>query len=118
MTIFFFHLDPAKILTRQNSTVQVGSSTALRCLAEGNPTPTITWTRDKTDEGVGSGSTLVFCSAQLYDRGWYTCNSKNSVGPSDRASIYVEVRGEDDNQLSVSKMSGDIKNYHKNWTYE
>ena len=82
-------------------------------MAEGNPSPTITWTRDKTDEVVGSGSTLVFCSAQIYDGGWYICNSKNSVGPSDRASIYLEVRGTDDNQLSVTKMSGKIKNTTK-----
>ena len=55
----------------------------------------ITWTRDKTAEVVGLGSTLVFCSAQFYNDGWYTCSSENSIG-KDRASVYLEVIGKND----------------------
>ena len=94
LTVSIFHLDPAKIIKRQNSTVQVGGYAALICRSEGNPTPVITWARDKTNEVIGYGSTLVLCSAQLYD-GWYTCSSANSLG-KDRASVYLEVIGKND----------------------
>ena len=55
----------------------------------------ITWTRDKTDEIVGYGRTLVFCSAEICDGGWYTCSSENSLR-KDRASVYLEVTGKND----------------------
>ena len=92
-----FHPDPAKILRRpQNSTTEAGGNSAILCEAEGNPTPAITWTRGETDVIVGCGSKLVFYSAQLCDEGWYTCSSKNNVGPEDRASVYLEVTGKND----------------------
>ena len=75
------------------------------CEAEGNPTPVTTWTRDKTNEIIGYGRTIVFCSAQLFDEGWYTCGSNNEVGPEDRASVYLEVTGKNDNLLSAPKLS-------------
>ena len=55
----------------------------------------ITWTRDKTDEVVGYGSTLVVCSVQFYNGGWYTCSSANILR-KDRASVYLEVAGKND----------------------
>ena len=105
-TFSIFHPDPANILRRpQNSTTEVGENSAFFCEAEGNPPPAITWTRGKTDDVVGCGSQLVFCSAQLYDEGWYTCSSKNNVGPEDRASVYLEVTGKNDYFLSAPKLS-------------
>ena len=101
--ISLFHLDPAKINRRQNSTAQVGGYAALVCASDGNPIPDITWTRDKTDEIVGSGIALGFCSAQFQDAGWYTCSSKNSLG-QDRASVYLEVTGKNDNPRSDLKV--------------
>ena len=92
VTFSIFRLDPAKIIKRQNSTVQVGGYAALICQSEGNPTPVITWTRDKTNEIVGYGRTLVFRAAEICDGGWYTCSSENSIG-KDRASVYLEVIG-------------------------
>ena len=106
VTFFIFHLDPAKIIRRpQNSSIEVGGFSAFFCEAEGNPTPVITWTRDKTNEIIGYGRTIVFCSAQLFDEGWYTCGSKNEVGPGDRASVYLEVTGKNDNLFSAPKLS-------------
>ena len=106
INVFFsiFHLDPAKIIKRENSTVQVGGYAALICQSEGNPTPVITWTRDKTDEVVGYGRILVVCSAQFYNGGWYTCSSANSLG-KDRASVYLEVTGKNDYLIQTPTFS-------------
>ena len=87
-TFSIFHLDPAKIIKRQSSIVQVGGYAALICHSEGNPSPVITWTRDKTNKTIGYGNTLVFCSTLFYDGGWYTCSSANSLG-KDRATVFT-----------------------------
>ena len=58
----------------------------------------ITWTRDKTNEIVGYGSTLVVCSVQFYNGGWYSCSSVNSLG-KDRASVYLDVTGKNDDLM-------------------
>ena len=98
VTFSILHLDPAKIIKRQNSTVQVEGYAALICQWEGNPTPVITWTRDTTGEIVGYVSTLVFCSAQFSDGGWYTCSSSNRLGKY-RTSVYLEVTGKNDYRM-------------------
>ena len=91
VTFSIFHLDPATIDKRLKSIVQVEGYAEFICQLEGNPTPVITWTRDKTNEIVGYGRTLVLCSAQFSDGGWYTCSSGK-----DRASTYLEVTGKND----------------------
>ena len=100
-----FLLDPAKIIKRQDNTAQVGGYASLICQSEGNPTPVITWTRDKTNEIVGYGSTLVFCPTQFYDGGWYKCSSENSLG-KDRANVYLEVIGKNDYSHVIQPPTG------------
>ena len=96
--VFHFYSDPATIIKRQNSTIQVGGYAALICQSEGNPTSVITWTRDKTNKVIGYESTLDICSAQFYDGGWYTCSSANSLG-KDTASVYLKVTGNENDYL-------------------
>ncbi|XP_066206373.1 leucine-rich repeat, immunoglobulin-like domain and transmembrane domain-containing protein 2 isoform X1 [Saccopteryx leptura] len=76
-----------------NVTIKVGQNVTLRCLAQGSPAPTITWTyalsmwrefnvltSSTTEEAALSE--LVIPAAHLIDRGNYTCVASNSIGRS------------------------------------
>ncbi|RUS87349.1 hypothetical protein EGW08_004891, partial [Elysia chlorotica] len=99
-TISFGDSEPPT-LSIQPRYIQVneGERAELRCIVEGRPTPTITWTKKSnlplpdyayTDEtGV-----LRFESATLDDQSDYFCRASNSEGTTElRTIIYVRPRG-------------------------
>lgn len=76
-------------LEPRNVTALVGEATSLKCLAHGNPPPTITWAR----HGIGNGSELFFPSAKFSDSGWYRCVATNAYGVSFSPLAYLDVTG-------------------------
>jgi len=75
-------------------TIGKGKSTELKCIATGNPTPKVSWTKVGEDLSspslVVSGATLVVRNAEVADRGMYLCTAENPGG-SARASSILEV---------------------------
>jgi len=85
---------PTVRIEPERQTIGQGKSTELRCVATGNPPPTVTWTKAGEDLSSPSlsvsGSTLMVRNAVVTDRGVYLCSAENSAG-SDRASSFLEI---------------------------
>ena len=91
VVVVCFFTDPAEItFVSINQTVQMGKNASLYCRADGNPTPSISWTRD---HNVGSGSVLHFDSTRLSDNGWYKCTAQNGIGSPATVRVYLDVVG-------------------------
>ena len=76
--------------------VSQGSSAELRCLAVGDPTPSVRWTKvgeDLSSSVQTSGPVLRITSAMVRDRGMYICSAENAGGTS-QASAIIEVERE------------------------
>ena len=75
-------------------TIGQGKSTELRCIATGDPTPKVSWTKVGEDLSspniVMSGNTIMVRNAVVADRGMYLCTAENPGG-SARASSILEV---------------------------
>ncbi|XP_004708703.1 immunoglobulin superfamily member 10 [Echinops telfairi] len=93
---------PPRILERRPKeiTVHSGSSVALKCRAEGRPSPEISWVLanqtvlSDPSEGsqrarVQSDGTLVVDDVSIYDRGFYKCTASNLAG---RDSLLVRMQ--------------------------
>ena len=85
----FFMIDAAKInYTSINQTLNESDTFNLTCVADGNPTPTINWTRVSNNKPVSFP--LIISGKQ--DEGGYRCTSSNDVGSPDSRIIYVFVQ--------------------------
>ncbi|XP_066297042.1 protein amalgam-like [Branchiostoma lanceolatum] len=79
--------------------VTVGDHVTFRCVAEGSPTPNITWSRNglklkaSSDEAVGDvrTSALVLSSVELTDTGTYSCTARNGIGGPRTRNTHVDV---------------------------
>uniref|UniRef100_A0A3Q3FVI7 Ig-like domain-containing protein n=1 Tax=Labrus bergylta TaxID=56723 RepID=A0A3Q3FVI7_9LABR len=70
------------------------ASLELRCEAQGNPDPSLTWTRNGKDLTVGllpTGS-LKIQSPTKVDEGLYTCTARNRLGSSSLSS-WLQITG-------------------------
>lgn len=82
----------------ENVTAVIGSKVLIDCIADGDPKPSVTWTKDnvelKNDDGytVYENGTLEIPSASVKDRGKYVCTAK-SAGGEDSESTNVMVVG-------------------------
>ncbi|XP_070706257.1 protein turtle homolog A [Pempheris klunzingeri] len=72
----------------------VGSHLSLACVANGNPTPTVTWLKDGTviqrinyQEGI-----LSLRAVSMQSAGQYTCHASNSEGNVTRVTM-VKIKG-------------------------
>ncbi|XP_035996829.1 hemicentin-1 isoform X1 [Fundulus heteroclitus] len=77
--------------TTEDVTVIKGHLVSLRCVADGSPTPAISWLRDgatlTADHGVvllGFNTTLQFSPVQVNDTGRYSCIARNNAGQATR----------------------------------
>ncbi|XP_044180336.1 hemicentin-1-like isoform X3 [Acropora millepora] len=89
-----------KIIEVSGFSVPEGGNTTLKCLAEGKPTPNITWTRlsDKsniTSTRLSDGSvisrTLLNITKQDAILG-YRCTAINGVGNPDTRDVFIDVQ--------------------------
>ncbi|XP_059491072.1 basement membrane-specific heparan sulfate proteoglycan core protein isoform X8 [Neocloeon triangulifer] len=87
---------PSVRIEPERQTIVQGTSGELRCIATGNPTPIVTWSKVNDDFGRNvqvTGNILRITSALFTDRGVYACKASNSGGDAQTYSIIeVEVR--------------------------
>ena len=82
-------LDAAKInYTSDNQTRNESDRLHLLCVADGNPTPNIKWTRVSNNKNVSFPLTI----SGKQDEGGYRCNASNGVGSFDSRIVYVFVQ--------------------------
>ena len=89
-SLFFFLVSP-RITNISGNIVTEGGNTTLKCLAEGEPRPTTTWTR-VSDGSIISG-TLVNVIRQHANVS-YRCTAENGVGRPATRDVFVDVQCE------------------------
>ena len=88
--------DPPEF-TRVSSDVVVvesDSSVPLECIADGEPTPNITWTKvydNDSDSGVLGTGNQFFLETNRNNRGTYRCTASNRIGTAPNRTVKVEV---------------------------
>ena len=81
--------DAAKInYTSSNQTLNESDALNPTCVADGSPTPNITWTRVSDNKAVSIP--LIITGKQ--DEGGYKCTTSNGVGGPDSKIVYVLVQ--------------------------
>ncbi|KAI8488663.1 hypothetical protein Bbelb_336920 [Branchiostoma belcheri] len=92
---------PASILSISDSlTATVADSISVQCVADGNPPPNITWSRDGTRlrsavHSVTSDmrtSTVKLSNVRVNDSGKYVCQANNGVGRAASSSLVLNIR--------------------------
>ena len=77
--------------------VEGDPSVTLECIADGEPTPNITWTRIYTngnDSGVlGTGNQFVL-ETNRFNSGTYRCTAYNGIGTAPNRTVKVNVNCE------------------------
>jgi len=71
-----------KVNPARESIIDVGKNLTLTCRGYGNPTPTITWTKDGVSQRQFkvSGNELRLVNVQRKDVGSYRCTASNGYG--------------------------------------
>lgn len=78
-------------------TVSKGETTVLQCIAGGNPTPKVNWTKDDSPLVVterhffaAGNQLLILVDTDFADAGKYTCEMSNILG-TERGNIHLSV---------------------------
>ena len=91
------HVPPTISIVTSEVTAVVRETARLECVANGNPPPIVTWTRNNavlSDSRITQQSgVLIISSVALSDEGVYTCTASNLVGVA-VGNISLVVHGE------------------------
>ncbi|XP_046437149.1 basement membrane-specific heparan sulfate proteoglycan core protein-like isoform X37 [Daphnia pulex] len=93
VTVLAYRGPPTVRIEPDRQTISQGTSAELRCLAVGDPSPTVRWTKvgeDFTSNILVTGPVLRIVNAMVRDRGMYICTAENPGGVA-QASAIVEV---------------------------
>ena len=85
-------ISPLIIEQPRNTTGKLFSTVTLRCLAEGNPRPEISWYKDRSRVS-GSSSQLIIEELKPSNRGFYHCEAVNSAGMVQSQTVLVNIEG-------------------------
>lgn len=96
---FFFVTDQPEIFIHpKNDTQEEGLSLTLYCNATGNPSPTISWTKNGNSLSdnkriifSGKNETLSIANLNRTDSGYYRCVTGNSLGNDTSRNAKVDV---------------------------
>lgn len=87
---------PSQIAELEDSEVDVGSKTRLKCSSVGNPRPKYIWNYYRTDnvmeENEDGVSRLIIHNASAHNMGSYTCHAWNDIGNVSK-TVRVTVKG-------------------------
>jgi hypothetical protein len=72
-------------------TVNETGTIELRCSANGNPSPVITWTKHGNATVIHEGNVYIKKNASRFDAGLYQCTANNSIGKPVHAQATVVV---------------------------
>ena len=86
---FFYLVEPSLITTPDDQTVIEGTKATFHCNASGNPSPTITWSKD--GKTLTEGETLSF-EANMNQSGEYWCSAENGLSVTVNASAHLDVQ--------------------------
>ncbi|XP_035697887.1 protein amalgam-like [Branchiostoma floridae] len=104
---------PASIISISDSlTGRAGDRITMQCVAEGNPLPNITWSRNgvrlRSDDRMLSrdvcASSLVLSNVPANATGTYVCTAVNNVGKSDVKSLLLSIRASRSGSGSVDAL--------------
>ena len=94
--LYWFPVPPTVTEAPQSKTINEGDRLQLTCKASGQPTPTITWTKD----GNQLGKTVDIQNSKRTDAGTYVCKAENKVTQV-TASAQVTVQCKSERSLPV-----------------
>lgn len=103
LSVGYLSLPPSARIEPERQTVAQGSLIEIRCVATGNPSPQIEWSKvgGSIPDNVGrTGEVLRIDRADISDRGVYVCQVENTAGKS-LASAIVEVERRESPQIEM-----------------
>ena len=71
--------------------LQQGSNASIACRADGNPDPTVFWTKVGTERVINEGPELIIDGVEKNDAGRYVCTAFNGVGYNASAHFFVSI---------------------------
>ncbi|XP_066297306.1 protein turtle homolog B-like [Branchiostoma lanceolatum] len=94
------HYPPSILSISDSLSASVADSVSVQCVADGNPPPNITWSRDGTRlrsavHSVTSDmrtSTVKLSNVRVNDSGKYVCQANNGVGRGASSSLVLNIR--------------------------
>ena len=96
MFVFKYLTDPPQFNSFSSDVVVVEGdpSVTLECVADGEPTPNITWTRvytNDSDSGVLATGNQFVLENNRNNGGTYRCTAYNGIGTAPNRTVKVEV---------------------------
>ena len=100
--VCFLITDQSEITTSpQNTTQQEGKNVTLSCAVDGNPKPSISWTKDVSPvSAVGNprisfgtdNNQLIITNVNRSDHGEYQCVASNTLGNTTSSAATLDVQ--------------------------
>ena len=86
-------LPPVIIVSPVTTFLRLYQRLVLRCIATGNPQPTIAWYKDGRGIAREVSPLLVIEEVELSDRGVYHCTATNTLGNVNSTSAVINIIG-------------------------